>query len=147
MLFRSTAFRSARLTIADWFKLDQADAKKRAILAVPLLGVGFIIVKLLPWTYLWRYFSWSNQTLAMIVLWTGAVFLHRFGYPPIASMMAALPATFITYFFQAPECLHLSTAIAYPVGIVAAVAFFILFYVQTFVRKKDENELAAKIGK
>lgn len=147
-----TAFRSARLTIADWFKMDQADTKKRAVLAIPLLAVGFVIVKLLPWTYLWRYFSWSNQTLAMIVLWTGAVFLHRYGYPPIASMMAALPAAFmtavsITYFFQAPECLHLSTAIAYPVGIVAAVALFILFYVQTFVRNKDENELAAKMGK
>lgn len=147
-----TAFRSARLTIADWFKMDQADTRKRAVLAVPLLAVGFVIVKLLPWTYLWRYFSWSNQTLAMIVLWTGAVFLHRYGYPPIASMMAALPAAFmtavsITYFFQAPECLHLSTAIAYPVGIVAAVALFILFYVQTFVRKKDENELAAQMGK
>ena len=53
----------------------------------------------------------------------------------------------ITYFFQAPECLHLSTSIAYPVGIVAAVVFFVLFYVQTFVRKKDENQLAAQMGK
>lgn len=144
-----TAFRSARLTIADWFKLDQADTKKRAALAIPLLAVGFAIVKLLPWTYLWRYFSWSNQTLAMIVLWTGAVFLHRYGYPPIASMMAALPAAFmtavsITYFFQAPECLHLSTAIAYPVGVLAAAALFVLFYVQTFVRKRDENQLTAQ---
>lgn len=58
-----TAFRSARLTIADWFHLDQANAKKRALLAVPLLAAGFVIVKLLPWTYLWQYFSWSNQTL------------------------------------------------------------------------------------
>ena len=58
-----------------------------------------------------------------------------------------MTAISITYFFQAPECLNLSTSIAYPVGIVAAVAFFILFYVQTFVRKKDENELAAQMGK
>ena len=138
-----TAFRSARLTIADWFKLDQTNAKKRAVLAVPLLAVGFIIVKLLPWTYLWRYFSWSNQTLAMIVLWTGAVFLHKYGYPPIASLMAALPAAFmtavsITYFFQAPECLHLSTSIAYPVGIVAAIAFFCIFWWRTFIVGKDD---------
>lgn len=127
-----TAFRSARLTIADWFKLDQANAKKRALLAVPLLAVGFVIVKLLPWTYLWRYFSWSNQTLAMIVLWTGAVFLHKYGYPPICGWMAAAPAAFmtavsVTYFIQAPECLSLSTAIAYPVGILAAVAFTALY--------------------
>ena len=147
-----TAFRSARLTIADWFHIDQANARKRAMLAVPLLAAGAIIIAAFDWNVLWRYFSWSNQTLAMIVLWTGAVFLHKYGYPPIASMMAALPATFmtavsITYFFQAPECLHLSTSIAYPVGIAAAVAFFILFVVQTFVRNKDENEIAAQMQK
>lgn len=135
-----TAFRSARLTIADWFKLDQADTKKRAMLAVPLLAVGFVIVKLLPWTYLWRYFSWSNQTLAMIVLWTGAVFLHKYGYPPIASWMAALPAAFmtavsVTYFIQAPECLNLSTAIATPVGIVAALACTGLYAVKCWGKK------------
>ena len=49
------------------------------MLAVPLLAVGAIIVVALPWEVLWRYFSWSNQTLAMIVLWTGGVFLYRFG--------------------------------------------------------------------
>jgi len=141
-----TAFRSARLTIADWFHIDQSDTKKRAALAIPLLAVGAIIVVALPWTVLWRYFSWSNQTLAMIVLWTGAVFLHKYGYPPIACLMSALPATFmtavsVTYFFQAPECLNLSTSIAYPVGIVVAAAFFVLFYVQTFVRHKDENQV------
>lgn len=136
-----TAFRSARLTIADWFKLDQANAKKRALLAVPLLAVGFVIVKLLPWTYLWRYFSWSNQTLAMIVLWTGAVFLHKYGYPPICGWMAALPAAFmtavsVTYFIQAPECLRLPTAVAYPVGIVAAVACTALYAVSCRGRRE-----------
>lgn len=139
-----TAFRSARLTIADWFHIDQADTKKRAMLAVPLLAVGAVIILTLPWTILWRYFSWSNQTLAMIVLWTGAVFLHKYGYPPIACLMAALPATFmtavsITYFFQAPECLHLSTSIAYPVGLIVAAAFLIYFCYYAFIRNKDEN--------
>lgn len=143
-----TAFRSARLTIADWFHIDQSQTQKRAMLAVPLLAVGAIIVVALPWTVLWRYFSWSNQTLAMIVLWTGGVFLHKFGFPPIACLMSALPATFmtavsITYFFQAPECLHLSTSIAYPVGIVVALAFLALFCYQTFVKNKNENQVKA----
>ena len=143
-----TAFRSARLTIADWFHIDQSQTQKRAMLAVPLLAVGAIIVVALPWTVLWRYFSWSNQTLAMIVLWTGGVFLHKFGFPPIACLMSALPATFmtavsVTYFFQAPECLHLSTSIAYPVGIVVALAFLALFCYQTFVKNKNENQVKA----
>ena len=77
-----TAYRSARLTIADWFHIDQSSTSKRAALSVPLLAVGAFIALALPWDVLWRYFSWANQTLAMIVLWTGAVFLFKYGYPP-----------------------------------------------------------------
>lgn len=138
-----TAFRSARLTIADWFHVDQSSVTKRAALSVPLLAVGAFIATSLDFNVLWRYFSWSNQTLAMLVLWTGAVFLHKYGYPPIASLMAALPATFMsavsmTYILQAPEGFKLSTSIAYPVGIVFAVACLVLFIVQVFVRGKDD---------
>ena len=145
-----TAFRSARLTIADWFKIDQSKMTTRLFLAVPLLAVGAILSQL-DFSMIWRYFPWSNQTLAMIVLWTGGGFIHKYGYPPIASLMAAIPATFmsavsITYFFQAPECLHLSTSIAYPVGIVAAILFFCIFWWRTFIVHKDDinHELAAQ---
>ena len=149
-----TAFRSARLTIADWFHLDQSNVGKRAALSVPLLAVGAVIATALPWDILWRYFSWSNQTLAMLVLWTGAVFLHKHGFPPMACLMAAFPATFmsavsITYFFQASECLGLSTAIAYPVGIVAALAFLAIFVWRTLILHKDDvnHELIASMGR
>ena len=113
-------------------------------ISTTLLGpVGAVIALALPWDVLWRYFSWANQTLAMIVLWTGAVFLHKFGYPPKACFIAALPATFmsgvsVTYFFQAPECLGLSTAIAYPVGIVAAALFLGIFIWRTLIVGKDD---------
>lgn len=138
-----TAFRSARLTIADWFHIDQSKTSYRAALSVPLLAVGAFIATSLPFGVLWRYFSWSNQTLAMLVLWTGAVFLHKFGFPPIASLMAALPATFMsavsmTYILQAPEGFKLSTSIAYPVGLVFAAACLALFVVQVFIRGKDD---------
>ena len=137
-----TAFRSARLTIADWFKIDQSKMKTRLFLSVPLLGVGALLSQM-DFGIIWRYFSWSNQTLAMIVLWTGAVFLHKYGFPPIASLLAALPATFmtavsVTYIMVAPEGFRLSTAVSYPVGIIAAVAFFVLFWYKTFVVHKDD---------
>ena len=35
-----TAFRSARLVLADWLKLDQKSMKNRLILCIPVLGVG-----------------------------------------------------------------------------------------------------------
>ncbi len=123
-----TAFRSARLTLADWFKIDQEKYGKRLVLCVPLLAVGAAVAHL-DYTAVWRYFSWTNQTLAMIVLWTAAMYLFR---EKKNYWICAVPATFmsavsITYFVAAPECLNLSTAIAYPVGIVAAVAFLGIF--------------------
>ena len=138
-----TAYRAARLTIADWFHIDQSKVGPRAALSVPLLGIGAVIALALPWDVLWRYFSWSNQTLAMIVLWTGAVFLHRYGFPPKACFIAALPATFmsavsVTYFFQAPECLHLPVSIAYPVGIVVAVLFLLIFVWRILILQKND---------
>ena len=69
-----TAFRSARLTLADWIGLDQKQFSKRLILTVPLLAAGALIGHL-DYTIVWRYFSWTNQTLAMIVLWTASMFL------------------------------------------------------------------------
>ena len=139
-----TAFRSCRLTISDWFHINQSKAKYRAALSVPLLAVGAFIATSLPFDILWRYFSWANQTLAMMVLWTGAVFLYKFGFPPICGLMAALPATFMsavsmTYILQAPEGFQLSTSIAYPIGIVFAVACLALFLFKTHMLRRDDK--------
>ena len=105
-----TAFRSARLVLADWFKIDQNKFSKRLILCVPLLAVGAFVGHL-DYSIVWRYFSWTNQTLAMIVLWTASMYLFR---EKKNYWITAVPATFMsavsmTYFFCAPECLHLST--------------------------------------
>lgn len=140
-----TAFRSARLTIADWFGIDQNDWKKRLILCVPVLGAGAVISQL-DYSIVWRYFSWTNQTLAMIVLWTASMFLfmERKNY-----WITAVPATFmsavsITYFVAAGECLNLGTAIAYPIGIVAAIAFLGIFLYVIKVRNPKPNYGNAK---
>lgn len=140
-----TAFRSARLTIADWFGIDQNDWKKRLMLCVPVLGAGAVISQL-DYSIVWRYFSWTNQTLAMIVLWTASMFLfmERKNY-----WITAVPATFmsavsITYFVAAGECLNLGTAIAYPIGIVAAIAFLGIFLYVIKVRNPKPNYGNAK---
>ncbi|MBR5355284.1 MAG: carbon starvation protein A, partial [Lachnospiraceae bacterium] len=132
-----TAFRSARLVIADWFKIDQKPMLKRLYLCVPLLLAGAIISQL-NYNVVWRYFSWSNQTLAMIALWTASMFLYK---NKKSYIITVIPATFmsavsVTYFFCAPECLHLSTAIAYPIGLACALAFLILFLVKTAFKKE-----------
>lgn len=140
-----TAFRSARLVLSDWFNIDQKDWKKRLALTIPVLGIGAVLTQF-DVQMIWRYFSWSNQTLAMMALWAGAVYLFRMKKN---SWMASLPATFMsavsmTYILMAPEGFKLSSSVAYPVGIIFAAACFGLFYKVTFIdEKKKKGELAA----
>lgn len=127
-----TAFRSARLVIADWFNIDQKSYAARLMLAVPLIAAGAIINQL-DYGIVWRYFSWTNQTLAMIVLWAASMFLYleKKNY-----WITVVPATFMsavsmTYFFSAKECLQMSTDVAYPAGIAFAVLFLGIFVMAT----------------
>lgn len=123
-----TAFRSARLVVADWFRIDQKAYAGRLKLCIPLLAAGAIIGHL-DYTIVWRYFSWTNQTLAMIVLWTASMYLYK---EKKNYWLTAVPATFMsavsmTYFFYAGECLNLGTTVAYPAGIILAVVFLGIF--------------------
>ena len=134
-----TAYRSARLTIADWFGIDQSDWKKRLALTAPLLGIGAIICQI-DYSIIWRYFSWSNQTLAMIALWAAAMWLVQ---NKRNHWICSIPATFMsavsmTYFVAAPECLGLlwnplgiGYDVYYPIAIVVGLAcaagFFAIF--------------------
>ncbi|MEE0183220.1 MAG: carbon starvation CstA 5TM domain-containing protein, partial [Lachnospira sp.] len=90
---------------------------------------------------IWRYFSWTNQTLAMIVLWTASMFLFK---EKKNYWITAVPATFMsavsmTYFFYAKECLNLGTKVAYPAGIIIAAVFFGIFMYATRKQTKAAN--------
>nr|MCR5468217.1 carbon starvation protein A [Lachnospiraceae bacterium] len=63
-----TAFRSARLILSEITGLEQKKIRNRLLITVPLLALGSILTQL-DFNVLWRYFSWSNQTLAMVSLW------------------------------------------------------------------------------
>ena len=124
-----TAFRASRLVLADWFKVDQKPFLKRLRLSLPLLFTG-IIVSQLPYDIIWRYFSWSNQTLAMIVLWAATVYLYGKKQNYFITLAPAIFMTAVssTYFLIAPECLHLPSYIAWPLGLILTAilsAYFI----------------------
>ena len=126
-----TAFRSARLTIADWFHIDQSKLPKRLAITLPLLGVGALLTQL-DFDIVWRYFSWSNQTLAMITLWAAAMYLARYAEKWWYSVLCAVPAAFMsgvscTYILMAEEGFRLSLAVAYPVGIAFALTCTVLY--------------------
>ena len=136
-----TAFRSARLTLADWFKVDQESYKNRLVFCVPLLLVGAFVGHL-DYSIVWRYFSWTNQTLAMIVLWAASMYLFQ---QKKNYWITAVPATFMsavsaTYFLLGDECLGqflnskdasgatiYNTTVAYPVGILFAIVLLAIF--------------------
>lgn len=107
-----TALRSARLIVADFLHLDQRPIPKRLIIAIPLFLCVFGMV-FVNFEVVWRYFAWTNQTLAVFTLWAGTVWLYknaryRYGY-----LIALIPALFMTmvcssYIFIAKEGLNLA---------------------------------------
>ncbi|MBQ6373222.1 MAG: carbon starvation protein A [Clostridia bacterium] len=139
-----TAFRSARLILAEMTHLDQGKIKNRLLITLPLLAVGAVLTQL-NFNVLWRYFSWSNQTLAMIALWVATVYLLKKGRYRFGALITALPATFmsavsVTYILMAGEGLRLSAWIAYPVGALFAAAMLGLFIAKlraSIRRQKD----------
>ena len=70
-----TALRSARLILADWLGMAQDKMRSRLILAVPIIVIAGLITQL-DFNVIWRYFAWLNQSLAVIVLWTGTVYIY-----------------------------------------------------------------------
>ena len=88
-----TAFRSARLIIADVFHIEQRTKWKRLAIALPLFAVGAALT-FVDFDVVWRYFAWSNQALASVVLWSIVVYLHR---EQRNYWVALIPAIFMTY--------------------------------------------------
>ena len=126
-----TAFRSARIIVADFMKLGQGPIKNRLYISVPLFAVGFFLT-LLDFSIIWRYFAWANQTLAAVVLWTITIYLFRSGKLYWVTLIPAVFMTAVTgtYLFFAPAGFSLPAGISYTIGIsiaVAALAAFIFF--------------------
>lgn len=99
-----TAFRSARLTIADAVGYKQGPIVNRFVVAIPLFVVG-IALCFIDFNVLWRYFSWSNQTLATIALWAAAKYLANKGKNYKIALIPAMYMTVVvtSYIIIAPE--------------------------------------------
>lgn len=140
-----TAFRSARLILSETFGLGQKKIKNRLLITIPLLAVGGLLTQFAMangdgFQTIWRYFSWSNQTLAMIALWVITAYLLKKGKYRFGSLMTAIPAAFmsavtLTYILMAGEGFGLSSAVSYPAGIVFAAVLFILYLLK--LKEKD----------
>jgi carbon starvation protein CstA len=126
-----TAFRSARLTVGDMTKFDQKPIKNRLLIAVPMFVVGYILTKV-DFGVIWRYFGWSNQTLATIVLWTASMYLvneHKNHW------ITTIPAVFMTSVCVSYICMtkigfSLPIGVSDTLGVIVAIVLFVLFMIR-----------------
>ena len=133
-----TAYRSARLIVADFLHLNQKKIFNRLLLALPLFAISAALV-FVDFDILWRYFAWTNQTLATCFLWTAAVWLLNHGRN---YWIAFLPAVFMTvvvtsYIMAAPEGFKLPLTPCIITGAVLATGLAIWFLRTVRSRKKQ----------
>lgn len=132
-----TAFRSARLILGDIFKVDQKAFMTRLYISLPLFIIAFVLTQM-DFAIIWRYFAWSNQTLAMVVLWTVTAYLI---YEKKSYWVSLVPALFMTmvcstYILIAPEGFGLENTMAYYGGAILTLIILVLFRTHV-LRKKN----------
>ncbi len=125
-----TAFRSARLIVADFMKIDQKPIAKRLMISIPLFIVGFLLLQV-NFSIIWRYFAWSNQTLAVFTLWAITVYLAKEHKNYFVTLIPAMFMTAVssTYICVAGEGLGLPLTTGYIIGglfvVISTAMFFI----------------------
>ena len=89
-----TAFRSARLIVADMLGIEQRSIVKRLLISLPLFALG-IGIAFIDFDVIWRYFAWFNQALSVLTLWMITAWLSRKGSK--CTFLALIPAMIMTY--------------------------------------------------
>lgn len=124
-----TAFRSARMIIADYLKVAQKKISSRLWIALPLFAVSVVLTQI-DFDILWRYFNWANQSTAVIALFVASMYLYiaRKNY-----FVALIPGTFmlvmvITYILSQPIGFNLPMNISWGGGFIGAAMLIVLFF-------------------
>lgn len=141
-----TAFRSARLIIAQALGLNQRPRRNRIYVCLPLFGVS---VAILVWQIaspdgfntIWKYFGWANQTLSVFTLWTITVYLVRNHKPYFITLIPALFMTCVcsTFFFVSKQAMSLPPCVGYPLGLIVLLTAAVWFGVWLRKWKKSEK--------
>lgn len=142
-----TAYRSARLMLADWVGINQKTIKSRLLFTVPLLAAGTILTQI-DVQIIWRYFSWFNQTLAVITLWAITVYLYKNRKNFFITMLPAMfmSAVCATYILMAEEGLSLPFNISLILGILFAALCAGIFIYKGPVKQKKQSGYSQEKG-
>ena len=132
-----TAFRAARMIIADYFTIEQKAFGKRIAIAIPLFIISYMLTKM-DFQVLWQYFSWANQVTAVIALWVGAMYLflgHKNHW------IATVPAIFMTdmvylyIFFEPNMGFGIPMTIAHMMAVTATIVTVGAFFVSAHKKR------------
>ena len=144
-----TALRSARLILADFFKMDQSKISQRLMISVPVfIATALIIVyshsDKAGFDVIWRYFGWSNQALSVFTLWSITVYMVINKKPWIMAFLPALYMTVVcaTFIFISENCLALNADLSYILGGVCGAVAIAVFFV--WKSKRDSNPMLKK---
>lgn len=135
-----TAFRSARMIIADYINYAQKKLSSRLYIALPLFAISIALTQI-DFNILWRYFSWANQATAVIALFVGAMYLY------IAKKnywISLIPGSFmlvmvITYILNAQIGFRMSMTTSWIGGFVGSAILLVLFF--STAKKNRANNL------
>lgn len=129
-----TAFRSARLIVADFMHMEQKSILKRLIISIPLFLIAITLLLYSQkdkdgFDMIWRYFAWTNQTLAVFTLWALTLYLTSAKKNYLLTLLPALFMTAVcsTYILIAPEGLQLKPALAQSLGLGITLLSLIVF--------------------
>lgn len=130
-----TAFRGARLIVADFLRFKQGSIRNRLLVSLPLFAAGYALTQI-DFAVIWRYFAWANQTLATVVLWTITVYLAGAKKAWVVTLVPALfmTAVITSYILMAPEGLRLPYGFSVAAGAGAAAAALAVF---EWFRRRD----------
>lgn len=131
-----TALRSLRLIVADFLHYDQTKKKNRLVLcfSISALVVAILLFSKLNasgFSVLWRYFSWSNQAIAIFAFAIISIYLFRAKKPYIMAMIPGAFYAFIiaAYILNAKIGFNLSLSVSYVLAIIFAILYcgYIIF--------------------
>ena len=143
-----TALRSARLMIADFFKMPQKSIRTRLVISIPLF---LVCLSMLCWqienpdgfAVIWQYVGLMTQTLAVFTLWAVTVYLCREGKAYAVTLIPALFMTVVccTYLFVSRQVLALPEVVGYPLGMLSGVVALVWFvrWKRSDMKRKNFN--------
>ncbi|SFV51406.1 Carbon starvation protein A [hydrothermal vent metagenome] len=123
-----TAFRSARLAIADSFRYSQKELTNRLYISIPLFVIALVITQV-DFSVIWRYFGFTNQLIATMVLWASSAYLVSEGRNYLLTLIPAIFMTSVvtTFLLMSKIGFNLPIELSQYMGVAVAIVLGIIF--------------------